>query len=149
MVEPSIEALRIRRFVAQDDAAVIALWNVCGLTRVWNQPQRDVARKLAFQSELFFVGECEGRIVASVMAGYEGHRGAVNYLAVEPAWRGRGIGGALMRHVHDVLRTLGCPKINLLVRETNAEVIAFYRKLGYAVEPNVQLGLRLIEDHVQ
>lgn len=149
MVESTCDGLFIRAFVPQDEAALIALWQACGLTRPWNDPVRDVMRKREVQVELFFVGLCDDRIVATVMAGYEGHRGAVNYLAVDPAYRGRGFGSALMRHVHDALRARGCPKINLIVRDTNAAVIAFYRKLGYVVEPNVQLGLRLIEDHVQ
>ena len=81
----------IRPFREADEAQVVALWQACGLTRPWNDPHRDIARKLAVQRELFLVGEEGGRIVASVMAGYEGHRGWVNYLAwtpaaVAPAW---------------------------------------------------------------
>ena len=70
--------MKIRAFKPEDESAVVALWDACELTRPWNDPHKDIARKLAVQPELFFVGEDEHEIVASVMAGYEGHRGWVN-----------------------------------------------------------------------
>ncbi len=98
------------------------------------------------QRELFLVGVDGSTLVAAVMAGYDGHRGSVNYLAVDPAHRRRGHGAALMRHVEALLAERGCPKINLIVRSANAAVIAFYRKLGYAPDAVVPLGKRLIPD---
>lgn len=80
----------IRCFVEPDTAAVIALWQGCKLTRAWNDPARDIARKLSVQPELFLVGEVSGRLMASVMVGYDGHRGWVNYLAVHPDFRRQG-----------------------------------------------------------
>ena len=103
-------------------------------------------RKLAVQRELFLVGEEGGRVVASAMAGYEGHRGWVNYLAVDPAHRRAGLGAELMRRLEELLLARGCPKISLLVRAGNAEVLAFYRALGYAQDEAVALGKRLIPD---
>ena len=138
--------MEIRPFRAEDEAAVIALWERCQLTRPWNDPRKDVERKLAVQRELFLVGVEQGMIVAAVMAAYDGHRGSVNYLAVDPKHRRRGHGAALMRHVEKILTERGCPKINLMVRSANAEVIAFYRKLGYAPDDVVPLGKRLIPD---
>lgn len=138
--------MQIRPYLEADEAAVVALWQACGLTRPWNDPHKDIARKLTVQRELFLVGERDARIVASVMAGYEGHRGWVNYLAVAPELRGQGHGAALMRHVEQALRARGCPKINLLVRSSNSAVLAFYRRLGYAVDEAVPLGKRLIPD---
>lgn len=138
--------MQIRPYLEADEAAVVALWQACGLTRPWNDPYKDIARKLAVQRELFLVGERDARIVASVMAGYEGHRGWVNYLAVAPELRGQGHGAALMQHVERALRARGCPKINLLVRSSNSAVLAFYRRLGYAVDEAVPLGKRLIPD---
>ena len=82
--------MHIRPFAAQDEPAVVALWQQCNLTRPWNDPHKDIARKLAVQPELLLVGEMDGAVMASVMAGYEGHRGWVNYLAVAPPFRGRG-----------------------------------------------------------
>ena len=104
------------------------------------------ARKLAIQPELFLVGEAEDGIVASVMAGYEGHRGWVNYLVVAPAFRGRGYGRALMQHVEAALKRCGCPKVSLLVRGSNHDAMKFYRRLGYAEDESVSFGKRLIED---
>lgn len=138
--------MQIRPYLEADEAAVVALWQACGLTRPWNDPHKDIARKLAVQRELFLVGERDARIVASVMAGYEGHRGWVNYLAVAPELRGQGHGAALMQHVEQALRARGCPKISLLVRSSNSAVLAFYRRLGYAVDEAVPLGKRLIPD---
>lgn len=138
--------MQIRPYLEADEAAVVALWQACGLTRPWNDPHKDIARKLTVQRELFLVGERDAGIVASVMAGYEGHRGWVNYLAVAPELRGQGHGAALMQHVERALRARGCPKINLLVRSSNSAVLAFYRRLGYAVDEAVPLGKRLIPD---
>ena len=138
--------MRIRPFEADDEPALIALWERCKLTRPWNDPRKDIARKLVVQRELFLVGTENGRIVAAVMAGYDGHRGSVNYLAVDPQLRRRGHGRALMRRVEELLLAHGCPKVNLMVRSANAEVIAFYRQLGYAPDEVVALGKRLISD---
>jgi ribosomal protein S18 acetylase RimI-like enzyme len=139
-------AMHIRPFKESDEEQVVALWQACGLTRPWNDPHKDIARKLKVQRELFLVGERDGRIVASVMCGYEGHRGWVNYLAVAPEHRRAGWGAQLMRRVEELLHAAGCPKVSLLVRSSNADVLAFYRKLGYAVDDAVPLGKRLISD---
>jgi ribosomal protein S18 acetylase RimI-like enzyme len=138
--------MRIRAFQLADEAAVVALWERCGLTRTWNDPRKDIARKLAVQPELFLVAEADGAVVATVMAGYEGHRGWVNYLAVAPQHRGKGLGRALMRRVEETLKDRGCPKLNVQVRTANAEALQFYRRLGYAQDEAVALGKRLIPD---
>ena len=138
--------MRIRPFEAADEDAVVSLWERCGLTRPWNDPRRDIARKRRVQPELFLVGERDGRVVATAMAGYEGHRGWVNYLAVEPASRGAGLGRSLMAEVERLLLERGCPKLNLQVRGENAAAIGFYRALGYAVDDVVSLGKRLVRD---
>ena len=138
--------LHIRRYRASDMQAVTELWSACDLTRPWNDPGKDIARKLAVQSELFLVGEVAAQIVASVMAGYDGHRGWVNYLAVHPAHRRKGHGEALMRHVEQALLAMGCPKLNLQVRSGNVHVLDFYRALGYVQDDVVSMGLRLIAD---
>jgi ribosomal protein S18 acetylase RimI-like enzyme len=138
--------MQIRSFERADEAAVVALWEECRLTRPWNDPHKDIARKLAVQPELFVVGVIDGTLMATVMAGYEGHRGWVNYLAVAPAFRGRGFARALMQHVEKLLLRRGCPKVSLLVRASNPEAVAFYRHLGYVQEEAVSLGKRLIVD---
>ncbi|MCS0499174.1 GNAT family acetyltransferase [Protaetiibacter mangrovi] len=139
--------MRIRPFAPDDTEAVVALWEAAGLTRPWNDPRADIARKSTVQPELFVVAEDgDGRIVGSVMAGYEGHRGWMNYLASAPDARGAGIGRALVAHVEAALLALGCPKVNLQVRADNAHAVAFYRHLGYRVDDTIDLGKRLIAD---
>lgn len=138
--------MNLRPFEEADAEAVIALWRRCGLTRPWNDPVKDVQRKQLVQRELFLVGFQEGRLVAAVMAGYDGHRGSVNYLAVDPGWRGRGLGRELMEAIESRLLARGCPKINLLVRTDNAEVLDFYAALGYRPDAVSCLGKRLIPD---
>lgn len=139
--------MRIRPFEPADTEDVVALWEKAGLTRPWNDPRKDIARKLAVQAELFVVAvdDDEG-IIGVVMAGYDGHRGWMNYLAVDPHLQGAGIGRALVEHVEDALLALGCPKVNLQVRSSNAQLVAFYSHLGYAIDDTVDLGKRLIPD---
>ena len=138
--------MKIRPFVESDQDRVIDLWNRCGLLRPWNDPHKDIARKLKVQRELFLIGEIDGRVVAAMMVGYEGHRGWVNYLAVDPERQRQGLGREMMAEAEIRLKALGCPKIQLQVRRDNAEAIAFYRRLGYAEDAVVNMGKRLIED---
>ncbi len=138
--------MKIRSFVEADTDAVIDLWQQCELTRPWNDPRRDIQRKLGVQRELFVVGEAEGQLVATAMAGFDGHRGWVNYLAVVPGRQGLGWGRQMMEYLEAALREQGCPKINIQVRETNARVLSFYEALGYTIDPVVSLGKRLIAD---
>jgi ribosomal protein S18 acetylase RimI-like enzyme len=136
----------IRPFAPADEERVVQLWRDCGLTRPWNDPHKDIARKLGEQPELFLVGTVDGRVMATVMAGFDGHRGWVNYLAVDPALQRQDIGRALMDEAERLLIARGCPKLNLQVRAGNAGVIDFYRKLGYVEEHMVSMGKRLIPD---
>ena len=153
--------MNLRPFTEPDTDQVIALWESCGLLRPWNDPHKDIARKLTVQPELFLVGEeklgeetagegdageGDAAIVAAAMFGYDGHRGWVNYLAVSPTMQGRGFGRELMSRGEELLTAAGCPKLSLLVRDTNETALGFYRALGYEVDPVHALGKRLIED---
>ena len=138
--------MKVREFADADENDVVALWQSCGLLRPWNDPHKDIARKRAVQRELFLVGELDGAIVGSVMGGYDGHRGWVNYLAVDAPHRRSGLGRALMAEIETRLRKLGCPKLNLQVRNENAEALAFYERLGYLQDAAVSLGKRLESD---
>ena len=138
--------MEIRPFHPGDADAVVALWRRCDLVRPWNDPYRDIERKLAVRPDLFLVGLVEGAIVAAVMAGYEGHRGWINYLAVDPAHQRRGLGRAILAAAEERLRVSGCPKINLQVRRSNPQVLAFYRAIGYLEDDAVCLGKRLVHD---
>jgi ribosomal protein S18 acetylase RimI-like enzyme len=138
--------VEIRPYAQDDEATVIRLWERCGLTRAWNDPRKDIRRKLAVRPDLFLVGIIDGEVVGSVMAGYEGHRGWINYLAVDPAHQRRGLGRALMAEAERLLRREGAPKINLQVRSANQGVIDFYQRLGYQVDDVVSFGKRLVKD---
>lgn len=138
--------LEIRPFQNSDVEAVVQLWKDCELIRTSNDPHRDIERKLAAQPDLFLVGTLNGRIVASVMAGYDGHRGWLNYLAVSPTCRQRGFGRQIVAAAEKRLCFLGCPKINLQVRVGNARIMEFYQKIGFQVDDVVSLGKRLIQD---
>ena len=138
--------MRIRAFRVEDTEGIVALWTAAGLTRPWNDPRRDIARKLRVQPELFLVGELEGELVASAMAGFDGHRGWVNYLAVLPAHRAKGFGRALMAEAEARLLAAGCPKLNLQVRLDNDAALGFYERLGFVRDAVVSLGKRLESD---
>jgi ribosomal protein S18 acetylase RimI-like enzyme len=138
--------MQIRPFEDADEAAVIALWEAAGLTRSWNDPRKDIERKRSVQREWFLVGTEDGAVMASIMIGYDGHRGWINYLAVAPAHRNKGHARALMREAERLLAAAGCPKINLQIRTSNASVIAFYRAIGYVQDDVVSFGRRLIAD---
>lgn len=138
----------IRAFAASDTEAVVALWEACELTRPWNDPRADIARKAAVQPELFLVGVQHGseRVVGSVMAGYDGHRGWLYYLATDPAHRGRGIARALVAEAERRLEAMGCPKVQLMVRGENAGVVGLYDALGYGTDDVLVRSRRLIAD---
>lgn len=136
----------IRSYAPSDEAQVIALWRTSGLVYPQNDPTKDIARKLKVDPEWFLVGEEDGCVVGTVMVGYEGHRGWVNYLAVEPTQRRSGRGRALMAAAEDILRAEGCPKINLQVRTGNADALAFYQHLGFQTDDVISLGKRLETD---
>ena len=138
--------MNVRPFRTSDEASVIKLWERCELLRPWNDPEKDIQRKLRVQPEMFLVGLLEEKLVATAMAGYEGHRGWVNYLAVAPEHRRKGLGRAMMVAVERLLIDAGCPKINLQIRGTNTAAIDFYRRLGYQVDDVVGLGKRLETD---
>jgi ribosomal protein S18 acetylase RimI-like enzyme len=136
--------MEIRPYLESDETAVVKLWReVFPNSPAWNCAETDIWRKLSVQRELFLVATVGTQLVGSAMAGYDGHRGWVYYVAVSPRYRRQGIGTALMRSVEERLALLDCPKLNLQVRASNEEVIAFYRRLGYEVEERISMGKRL------
>ncbi len=138
--------MRIRVFQKSDESSVISLWQRCDLLRPWNDPKKDIQRKLDVQPELFLVGVLDDDVVATVMAGYEGHRGWVNYLAVASEHRRKGLGRAMMAEAESLLKQTRCPKLNLQIRGSNTSAIEFYRRLGYQADDVVSLGKRLEQD---
>ena len=142
--------MQIRPFAEADRAAVVDLWHRAGLVRPWNDPDRDIDRKVADSPWGLLVGvDPTGCVIATMMVGYDGHRGSVFYLAVDPDHQGHGIGSALMDHAEALLLVRGCPKVNISVRASNTGVIGFYERRGYRIEGDsyaVTLARRLVED---
>ncbi|MBC8192832.1 MAG: GNAT family acetyltransferase [FCB group bacterium] len=138
--------MQIRSYNQSDESSIITLWEKCDLIRSWNNPRKDIYRKLKVQPELFLVGVLEGDIIASAMAGYEGHRGWINYLAVAPDHRLKGFGRKIMLEIERLLEIAGCPKINLQIRESNTPAVKFYKSLGYEIDEVLSLGKRLDSD---
>lgn len=138
--------LNIRTYRDGDEARVINLWRECGLIVPWNNPQTDIARKCADSPELFFIAELGHELVASCMAGYDGHRGWIYFLAVTPAEQRKGIAAKLISRAEQALIQLGCPKLELMVRKTNNEVVSFYSSIGFEPDPVMVMSKRLIKD---
>jgi ribosomal protein S18 acetylase RimI-like enzyme len=135
--------VEVRAFQGADREGLISLWSACDLLRPWNDPDRDIDRKLAQDPGGLLVLETGGVVIGSVMVGYDGHRGWVNYLAVHPAHRARGLGRLLMAAAEDHLTASGCPKVNLLVRTSNSAALGFYQRLGYVRDDVIAMGKRL------
>jgi ribosomal protein S18 acetylase RimI-like enzyme len=124
-------ALAIADIADADVAAVIALWQRCGLTRPWNDPASDIALARRNANSTVLVGRAHGALVATTMVGHDGHRGWVYYVAVDPASQKQGLGRAIMAAAEQWLRAAGLPKLQLMVRRENAKAGAFYRSIGY------------------
>lgn len=139
--------MKIRAYKADDLQEVVSLWRSCGLITSNNNPHLDIARKLEVDAELFLVVVHEEKVIATAMGGYEGHRGWVNYLAVDEEFRNQGLARELMEQLETLLREMGCPKINLQVRSGNTDAIKFYRSLGFQRDDVVSLGKRLSDDN--
>ena len=140
-----VEKLAIRPFARDDESQVIALWReVFAKDPPWNEPTEIIRRKLQVQPELFLVGELDGRIVATVIGGYDGFRGWVYHLGVTGTLGRQGIGRKMMSEIEARLAAIGCPKINIQVRAWNEAVVGFYKALGYTVEPHTSMG-KLLE----
>jgi ribosomal protein S18 acetylase RimI-like enzyme len=140
------EKLHIRPYQDGDEKDVIQLWHNCNLVVPWNDPKLDIERKLKVNPDLFLVGLIESKLIATIMGGYEGHRGWINYLAVSPQIRRKGVGRKMVEEVEVKLCKLGCPKINVQIRSSNRDVIEFYGKIGFSVDDVVSMGKRLVDD---
>jgi ribosomal protein S18 acetylase RimI-like enzyme len=136
----------IQPYAPEYESAVIGLWERCNLVRPVNNPELDIARKMKVNPELFLIGLMNGKVVATAMGGYEGHRGWVNYLGVDPAQRKKGLGRRMMAAVEEKLLEMGCPKLNLQVLVKNTEAMQFYERIGYKRDEVVSMGKRLIPD---
>jgi ribosomal protein S18 acetylase RimI-like enzyme len=137
------QPLVIRAFLHSDEQAVLDIWTQCDLIHEWNDPRKDIERKVNTQPDLFLVGARGSELVCTVMGGYDGHRGSINYLAVKPSYQRQDCGRLIMAEVERRLQGLGCAKVNLLVRRSNLDVVTFYNRLGYEADEVISLGKRL------
>ena len=134
--------LDVRPVAEEELEELVALWRACDLTRPWNDPHADIARARRSGDGALLAGREDGTLVASVMCGFDGHRGWLYYLAVSPARRGHGHGREMVHHAEAWLRSRGCPKVQLMIREENTAVRGFYAALGYEEEPRVVMARR-------
>jgi ribosomal protein S18 acetylase RimI-like enzyme len=135
--------MQVRKYQAGDRDQVIDLWReVFADDPPHNEPSRMIDAKLA-KDDLVFVAEEDTRIIAACMAGYDGHRGWLHAVAVNPAYQRRGIGEKLVSLAMDTLKQQGCIKVNLQVRSTNAQVVAFYKSLGFTIEDRISMGVMI------
>lgn len=137
----------VRSFQESDEPAVTRLWQLCFPTDPpRNRPADVIRRKSQVQPELFLVGLYDEQLVATAIGGYDGYRGWVYHVATDPAFRCLGFGRQIMGEIERRLRAMGCPKLNLQVRATNKEVVAFYRSIGYSQDEVVSMGKLLTGD---
>ncbi len=139
--------MEIRVFVEADTDAVIDLWNLTDLTHPNNDPSLDIKRKMNDSPWGFLVAMDGKTIIGSIVVGYDGHRGWINYLACHPNHRRRGVAKSLMNEAKKLLIERGCPKINLQVRSGNESAVKFYESIGYLDDNVTSFGLRLKPDN--
>ena len=136
--------ISVRIYQASDKKDVIKLWKLTfPADPPWNTPTDVIRNKLAFQPDWFFVCHCDGKLVGTVLAGYDGVRGWVQKVAADPDYRRRGIASLLMSTAERALRDVGCPKLNLQARAENASAIEFYKNAGYETEDRVSMSKHL------
>jgi ribosomal protein S18 acetylase RimI-like enzyme len=136
----------IKPYKPENEKTVIELWQRCNLVRPQNDPKKDIERKMKVDPELFLVGIIDNKVVAAAMGGYDGHRGAVYYLGVDPTHQKKGLGRQIMAALEEKLLARGCPKLNLMFRTDNGKVEKFYEKIGYQRDACIEMGKRLIPD---
>lgn len=138
--------MEIRHYHDSDLPDVIALWDACGLNVAYNDPAQDIALLRRGPNAALLVGSVGERLVGTVMAGHDGHRGWMYRVAVGPGHRRQGLGRQLVEAAEDWLAAHGLRKLNLMIREDNAEVGAFYARLGYEETPRLVMAKWLDKD---
>ena len=141
-----MDEMEIRACLPGDKAGLLDLWTQCNLINPKNDPEKDILRKSQSSPGWILVGVMDGRLVASAMVGYEGHRGWINYLAVHPSCRRKGLGRLMLERAEQELQRVGCPKINLQIRKGNEAVRRFYEKVGFVEDEVISMGKRMVDD---
>lgn len=135
-----MKGLEIRPFEIEDTDGVLAVWTSVGMMREGRNQRDDIQKKLRHSPDSFFIGVCEGVVAAAVIAGYDGHRGWIYRLAVRPEFQRRGIGSAMVEHAESWLRQQGCPKMKLQIEPQRADIVEFYRKLGFETQELINMS---------
>lgn len=138
-------SFRIVKYDPAYQQALIDLWKECNLVVPQNDPATDIQKKLDFQPKLFLIALLDAQLIGSVMAGYEGHRGWLNYLAISPKHQRQGYGKKLVNKAIEELRKVGCLKLNTQIRKSNISAIEFYKRIGFKEDNVVSLGKKLNE----
>lgn len=137
--------MNIRTATIEDVQVIINLWNKTQLTRPWNNPEEDIKRALSTSTSTLLVAEIDQHLIGTIMTGYDGHRGWIYYLAVEPSYQRQGFGKQLVIAAENWLKLQGAPKVLLMVRESNQSVLNFYSNCGYEDNEVIVLG-KWLED---
>ncbi len=140
------EPYQFRQMEDRDIESVVRLWESCGLNRPWNDVKKDIAFARGKEASEILVGTLKDEVISTVMVGHDGHRGSFYYVAVAPKHQRKGIGRATIRAGESWLKERGVWKVNLLVRQENAGVQAFYERLGYQTNQVFSMGQRLLTD---
>lgn len=135
--------MTIRPYTDGDLEAVCRLWRDTGVSVPHNDPVRDIAFALQSPTAELFVGETAGALIATVLAGHDGHRGWLYYLAVAEVSRRSGYGRMMVEHAEAWLKNNGVWKINLMIRTSNTQVRDFYAAIGYQDDPVTVMSRRL------
>ncbi len=134
----------IRPYQEKDRDGLLSLWTeIFPASSPHNDPETSLDKKLRHDPDLLLISIMDGKVVGSVMGGYDGHRGWIYSLAVTPSLRRQSIASALMREIEEKLRERGCLKVNLQVVSSNSEVVALYEELGFHVEERISMGKKL------
>lgn len=142
MKQPT-EIFHVGEATNHETMSIVALWEKTGLTRPWNDPTQDIQRALSAKSSTIFIAKNDHKIIGTAMAGYEGHRGWIYYLAVDPDYQKQGLGKKLYNTAEQWLKNQGAPKIQILIRADNQKVISFYEGLGFEKSSSLLMGKKI------
>lgn len=141
-----MNSMQIQPYSPKYEADVIELWRKCDLLYTKYNPYKDIARKMKVDPELFLIGVEGGKVIATVMGGYDGHRGWIYHLGIDPAYQRRGLGRQIMDAIEEKLKARDCLKVNLMVMKTNHKAMKFYESIGFNEEDATEYGKRLLPD---
>jgi ribosomal protein S18 acetylase RimI-like enzyme len=139
--------INFRDYRRRDRKAVVELWKACQLIQPWEEPEKHINRRIKVHEDLFLVGTIEDKIVGTVMGRCDENRGWVEYLAVHPLFRRKGIGRQLLNIIEERLSVKGCFGMGLLIQQETPVATNFYQRVGYRIKNVTYLEKRLRDDY--